>query len=339
MNDFFRNMAVTCALAAVLVGCSGTQRNALLPSSAIAQGAISKSECPLAQNVRSGKPQVIPLYEDEVVWKSCIHNGDRCECGYAPGDKEPGVYRCESGTAVPLGIATGSNLLYGGFGNTIVVFNHARKVALLKGLTGEPIGLAVDYRGNVWAGDSPSDTISEFAKGATKPTATYTDSNLTSVNYLAVDASGDVYVEGQAAYSIEVDVLPVGGATFTPISQRGKVGLTPGGLAVQSTGKTTYVWINDQGTPSSPAAISRYVLKGSALYLEGSFTYSGTNGAIWADPAGKNINRIWAVNNVPYGSGFNSSAVEYAMPGGKVIRATVPTNSSTEAVGIAGSFQ
>jgi hypothetical protein len=212
-------------------------------------------------------------------------------------------------------------------------------VATLTGLTGQPIGLAVDRFGNVWATNSPSSAISEFAKGATQPTATYTDSNLTSASYLAVDAAGDIYVEGQAAEGIEVDVLPVGGTTFTPISQPGKVGLTAGGLAIQSAGKTIYVWINDQGSATLPAAVSRYILKGSSLYLKGSFGYAGVNGAIWADPAGLHTSRVWAANNVAYGSGYMTSAVEYAMPGGKIITATAPTEMATQDVGIAGSLK
>jgi hypothetical protein len=229
--------------------------------------------------------------------------------------------------------------VYGGFGKTVVMFERTKKVATLTGLTGEPIGLAVDRAGNVWATNSPSTTISEFAKGSTKPTATYTDANLTSASYLAVDPAGGVYVEGQAADGIEVDVLAAGSSAFAPISQPGKVGLTAGGLAVQSRGATTYVWINDQGTASKTAAISRYILKGGSLYLKGSFGYSGVNGAIWADPAGEQVTRVWAVNSVSYGSEFNTSAIEYAMPSGKIIAATPPATMSTQAVGVAGTIK
>lgn len=191
----------------------------------------------------------------------------------------------------------------------------------------------------MWATNSPSATISEFAVGATKPTASYTDSNLTSASYLAVDAMGNVYVEGQAAYSIEVDVLPVGDATFKVVASPGQVGLTAGGLTVQNAGRKTYLWINDQGAASSPAAISRYVLRGSSLDFDGSFNYSGIDGAIWADPAGKHISHVFAINNVVVGSEYASSAVEYAMPGGKIINATPASTGATEALGIAGSFR
>jgi len=273
---------------------------------------------------------------------SCIVKGDHCDCMYETVSSPPTIVIafCIAGNADSiLGIATRGEFTYAGYGNSVAVFRGKKQVAVatLTGLTGQPIGLALDHLGNVWATNSPSATIGEFAKGATKPTATYTDSNLTSANYLAVDAAGDVYVEGRAADGIEVDVLPVGGTTFTPISQPGKLGLTAGGLAIQSTGKTIYLWVNDQGASSSPAAISRYILKGSSLYLKGSFGYSGVNGAIWADPAGLRTSRVWAANNVAYGSGYMTSAIEYAMPGGKIITATTPTEMSSQGVGIAGT--
>jgi len=335
-----RSFAVTVAIAISFIACTATQQASLIPASTTRQSAR-----PAAQQARDSKAHVVPL-GDVVVWKPCTHKGDSCECGYSNGESKPGVYACLHASSPNFGIATSrqlapanGNLLYGGFGKTVVVFKGTKQVATLTGLTGEPIGLAVDRVGNVWATDSPAATISEFAKGATKPTATYTDANLTSASYLAVDPAGGVYVEGQAADGIEVDVLAAGSSTFAPISQPGKVGLTAGGLAVQSRGTTTYVWINDEGTASTTAAISRYVLKGSSLYLKGSFGYNGVNGAIWADPSGESGAHVWAVNNVPYGSGFNTSAIEYAMPGGKIIAATIPTTMSVQAVGVAGTMK
>jgi hypothetical protein len=339
MNARLRCFAVIVACATSFVACTGT-RTSPLPA-----GAIAESVHPAAQQAGYRMRHAAPL-GDVVVWKPCTHNGDSCECGYSNGESKPGVYACVHAAGLSFGIAISrrlaladGNLLYGGFGKTVVVFKGTKKVATLTGLTGEPIGLAVDRAGSVWATNSPSYTISEFAKGATKPTATYADANLTSASYLAVDATGDVYVEGQAAEGIEVDVLPAGGSTFTPISQPGKVGLTAGGLAVQSSSRATHMWINDQGTASKAAAISRYLLKGGSLYLQGSFGYGGVNGAIWADPAGASIARVWAVNNVPYGSGFNTSAIEYAMPSGKIVAATPPTTMSAQAVGVAGTMK
>jgi len=329
------NFAVVLALTTSFVACTGAQRASLLPPAMIVQSA-----CHAPAQAGSRNSHVQPDI-DEIVWKPCIHNGDHCTCAYNMSNKPPSldVYACEGGSYAAFGLAATPKLMYAGFNSSVLVFAGKKRVATLEGLTGDPVGLAVDHFGNVWATNSPSATISEFGGGATKPTATYTDSNLTSASYLAVDAAGDVYVEGQAAYSIEVDVLPAGGTTFTPIGEPGKVGLTAGGLAVQNAGTKAYLWINDQGTAGSPAAISRYFSKGRSLSLTGSFKYSGVDEAIWADPAGKHLSRVFAINNVADGSEYASSAVEYAMPGGKIVNATAASISSTEAVGIAGAYK
>jgi hypothetical protein len=44
-------------------------------------------------------------------------------------------------------------------------------------------------------------------------------------------------------------------------------------------------------------------------------------------------------NNVVNGSEYASSAVEYTMPGGKIVNATAASKSSTEAIGIAGAYK
>jgi hypothetical protein len=204
----------------------------------------------------------------------------------------------------------------------------------LTGLTGTPTGIAVNQAADVFATNASSATISEFSKGAKSPTALYVDSNLVTANYLATDSTGDLYVEGQSNSGIEIDVLPAGGAEFSTISPPGQTGCTSGGLAVASGAKGTYLWVNDQGTASSPAAITRYLLKGSSLVADGSFNYSGVNGAIAVDPRGKDTSHVYAANNVPSGSQFATSAVEYEMPSGKVVGSSPSGTSSTEIVGI-----
>jgi hypothetical protein len=341
-----RVLAATLALAAFLPACSNAQRTSLLPPSAISQ--VAPPACHVSGAAALRKSQIVPAKDNGgVVVKSCTYKGDACECTYDMNDHPPVlvIVACIASAMPAEGVAVNGKLVYGGYGQNnahgpiVAVFRNRKHVATLNGLTGDPIGLAVDPLGNVWATNSPSATISEFAKGSNKPTATYTDTNLTSASYLSVDAAGDVYVEGQADYSIEVDVLPAGGTSFTPIAQPGEVGFTAGGLAVQSSDRKTYVWINDQGSASSPATITRYLLKGSSLQSTGSFEYAGIIGAIWADPAGKNRSRVFADNNVVYGSEYASSAVEYAMPGGKIVNETSSSISSTEGVGIAGAFK
>jgi hypothetical protein len=342
--SILRAFVAALAFAGFLPACSGAQRTSLLPPSVVTQ--ITQPACRIAAEAGSRTSQVLPNANDGgVVVKSCTYKGDECECTYDTHNNPwiLVIVACIASAMPADGVAAKGNLVYAsygkGSGSIVAVLRNGKRVATLKGLTGQPIGLAVDRLSNVWATNSPSATISEFAKGSHKPTATYTDTNLTSASYLSVDAAGDVYVEGQAAYEIEVDVLPVGSKTFTPIAQPGTVGLTAGGLTVQNAGAKAYVWINDQGSASSPATITRYVLEGSSLQATGSFQYSGINGAIWADPAGKSTSRVFADNNVADGSEYATSGIEYAMPGGKIISGSPTSTSSTEGVGIAGAFK
>ena len=221
-----------------------------------------------------------------------------------------------------------------------------KQVGTLTGLTGSPTAIATDSEGNVWATNSPSTTISEFYAGITTPSATYTDSNLTSLSYVAVDKSNNVYVEGQAASSggIEVDELPYGGKTFTAINAPGQLGYTAGGLAIScprkpcpiaGNGNVEYLFVNDQGAPSSPATITKWERKRGKLGKAASFQYSGIDTAISVDPFTKDPNDVFAANNVPSGSAFVASGVEYAFPGGNVVSSSPTTSGTFEALDIA----
>jgi hypothetical protein len=56
-------------------------------------------------------------------------------------------------------------------------------------------------------------------------------------------------------------------------------------------------------------------LSGSALDSIGSFRYDGINQwCIWADPAGKHLSRVFAVNNVIRGSEYVSSPSDSGIP-------------------------
>jgi hypothetical protein len=71
----------------------------------------------------------------------------------------------------------------------------------------------------------------------------------------------------------------------------------------------------------------------------GSFHYAGINGAIWADPAGKDTIHVFAANNVPYGSQFISSGIEYAMPSGSIVSQSPTSIGPDESVGIGGPMK
>ena len=189
----------------------------------------------------------------------------------------------------------------------------------------------------MWVTNSPSATISEYFPGATSPSKTYTDPNVRSLSYIAVDRRDDIYVEGQSTASggIEVDELQAGG-TFKSIVASGPLGYTAGGLAViVNDGKTGYLFVNDQGTPNGPPTITRWSLKGGKLTQAGSFNYSGIDTALSVDPSDRDTAHVWAANNVPSSSEFVTSGVEYAFASGGVVASTPTTTSSSAAFGIA----
>jgi hypothetical protein len=213
---------------------------------------------------------------------------------------------------------------YVGEGNdTVAVLRYAKgnwtQVATIGDLIGVPDGMATDSHRNLWVTNTPTTTITEFAYGTNTPIATYTDGDLNSVNYLAIDTHDNVYVEGSAGSAMEIDELTAS-ATFTVIGKPGQVGTTPGGLAIQPHGKKkTYMWVNDQGSGSGSGTISRYLLKDGSLKSTGSFRYSGFDGAIAVDPSGKDTDEVYATNSaLMSGYQFNGTTVEYTFPSGQV---------------------
>jgi streptogramin lyase len=264
-----------------------------------------------------------------------------CTCTWNPPPSPSTLISMECFDPLPIGgfpfaVARDNNYLYIGVSNgTVLVAKYANgkvtQVSKITGLSGNPLGMATDSHGNLWVTNSPNNTISEFAKGATTPIAYYTDSNLTSVSYLAIDKHNNVYVEGigsnESEYGIEVDELDTATGTFNALSQP-VLGSVPGGLAVQQYGNATYIWVNDQA-----GRISRYLLQGSFLNLDGSFTYSGIDGAIAVDPS--DIKHVYAANNVPSGSQFVTSIVEYSISTGKVVTSSPSSTLPYEDVGLA----
>ncbi|HEY2475611.1 MAG TPA: hypothetical protein VGI19_12545 [Candidatus Cybelea sp.] len=220
--------------------------------------------------------------------------------------------------------------------DTVAVYSGKKLVTTLTGLNGVASGVGTDSRGTTFAAVNVASeaVVEEFAQGATTPTAAYSDQNLTSVENLAIDKMNRVYLEGQSrSGGIEVDEL-VGSGSFQPLAQAGALGATPGGLAVQTSGKTTYLYINDLGNASDPANIARYEFTGKSLVKQGSFEYTGINGAIAVDPKGKDTTHVYAVNNVPAGSQYSVSGVEYAFPSGQVVSQSPAQTSSQESQGI-----
>jgi hypothetical protein len=278
---------------------------------------------------------VRPRLSNSDVWESC----PPCMCLYNSGviPTWPLLKKICPFRGPPWGLSGNMGTLVVGYDNTGVVYNGKGKaVRTLGGLTGVATGIARESNGIIWATNSPSNTVSEFPRGATAPSETLSDANLSTLSYVAVDSADDVYVEGRGAKGIEIDELVKGKGAFVPISKPGQLGVTAGGLAIQ---KTLYVWVNDQGNASSPANISEWILKKGTLTQVGDFQYSGVNTSIWADPAGNDTMHVFAANNLASGSSFVSAGIEYAMPNGVITSASPSTTSSSGAFGISGTYQ
>jgi hypothetical protein len=218
----------------------------------------------------------------------------------------------------------------------IDIYSGKKIVNTLQGLSGVASAVETDSRGNTFAAANVSSgsVVEEYAAGSDEPTATYADENLQSVTGLGIDKANNVYVEGQSQDgSIEVDEM-VGSGSFESLAKPGALGATAGGLAVQSSGKTTYVWIDDLGDGSDPANITRYEFAGESLVKQDSFEYSGIDRGIAVDPTGKNTSDVYAMNNVPTGSQYSVSGIEYEYPSGKIVAQSTANTASQESVGI-----
>jgi hypothetical protein len=202
---------------------------------------------------------------------------------------------------------------------------RGKQVGTLTGLTGNPIGIATDSKADVWATNSPSNTISEYNPGATTPSATYTDKSLSSLRYITVDKNDNVYVSGQsqASGSLEVDELQ--GSAFSPIKTI--TGTTGAGIVVAPTGKT--LWVCDEGD-GSKGTISGYTIPGFKRMQQ--IAYSGDDTGIAVALSGK---ELYAIDNVANGSEFNVSVVIYNAKTGKLVSSSPSITTAAKDVGIA----
>jgi hypothetical protein len=335
------NHAITGALcAAILAGCSaGSQfappvgTGALSPD-ASHQGAVQ----PLAPMHASQSGRGVS--PDWVMWTGCtLHNGKLTwyfinrygEWLWLKTGKAP-----DNGSTLGGSATASQQFDLATTAGTIEVYRKNKLEATLTGLGAVASGVATDSRGDTFAAVNLGSeaAVEEFASGATSPTATYADPNLESLSSLAVDKAGHVYVEGQSINGgIEVDEM-IGSGNFRSLAAPGTLGATAGGLRMQSHGKTDYAWINDLGNASVPANIARYEFDGKTLVKQGSFGYSGSNGAIAVDPSGKNTTNVYAVNNVAQGSQYSVTVVEYDFPSGNVVSQSPALGASQPSSGL-----
>jgi hypothetical protein len=316
MTTRFSHQVLAGALcAAILAGCSaGSQFS---PPSAGAQQAGFQQAATMHVADAGRKLGVSPGEE----LPPNMFVGDRCYF-VSPTTGIWTLMHCWTGRWQPL--ATAGQLLNAKAiseaelsNGTISVYTGNTLTNTLTGLSSGSTGLAMDTKGDTFATTAGSPTIDVFAAGSSTPTGSFTDANISSASYLAIDKANHLYVEGPSVNGgIEVDEMF--GNSFKPLAHPGTLGATPGGLAVQTSGKGTYVWINDQGNATDSANIARYALKGATLAKQGSFDYSGINGAIAVDPKGKDTTDVYAVNNVAAGSGYSVTGVDYTFPTGAI---------------------
>jgi hypothetical protein len=209
--------------------------------------------------------------------------------------------------------------------NVIAVENaKGKQIGTLTGLTGEPVGIATDSKGDIWATNSPSNAISEYYAGATEPSATFTDGNLSSVRYIAVDQNNNVYVSGQSAGSGNLEVDKLEASAFIPIKTI--TGVVGAGIAVSP--KSQMLWVCDEGNGTS-GTISGYTMPGFKRRMQ--IAYSGDDTGIAVAKTGK---QLYAVDNVADGSQFDVSVVVYDARTGKEVNSTPATITSAKVLGI-----
>lgn len=322
VSSLFRSILVAGIAGLLFSGCSasGSQLN---PAAEVSAGS-SQQATQIQPDAISNPPYTV-LQGDCLVtyyFDSTTHRYDILR--YSPPGCNP-----YSGGGAGLSAATASkNWLVGyntGSRNYIAIENSkGKQIGTLTGLTGAPIGIAADSKGDVLATNFPSNTISEYNAGESKPSQTYTDGNLSSLSYIAVDQSDNVYVSGQHAGSGGLEVDELQGSVFTPIkSITGSVGA---GIAVSP--KTKTLWVCDEGDGTS-GTISAFTMPGFKRRMQ--IAYSGDDTGIAVDKSGAQLE---AIDNVADGSQFDVVVNVYDAKTGKLVSSSLGKTSSAKIVGI-----
>jgi hypothetical protein len=340
MTTRFSHHALTGALcAALLAGCSAGSQFAPPTGSAGSQPAAFQPVAPMHAPKSGRGDGVSPAW---LMWTGAVLiNGKLHYYWINPRTYQwtwlPTTTKGSGGSTLGGSLAHANELNMATTGSAVVVYSGQKLVNTLTGVNGAATGVETDSRGNTFvaANTTGAAAVEEFAAGGNTLTATYVDHYLQSVASLGIDKANHVYVEGTSVTGgIEVDEMF--GSSFKALAVPGSptMGATPGGLAVQSSGKTTYLWINDLGNASDPANITRYAFTGKSLVKQSSFQYAGINGAIAVDPKGKDTSHVYAVNNVAAGSQYSVSGIEYTYPSGQIASQSSAQTASQESVGI-----
>lgn len=333
-NSFSNHLLAGAVGAALLAGCSGGSQFAP-PTGYAGPQAAFQSVAPT--HTKSGHG-VSPAWVD---WTGISYNPATGKWQYYYINIWnqwlwiPSKTKGNGGGGSTLGgsLAKASQVDFAMTNGSIEVVSGKKVVSTLTGLQVPASALETDSRSNTFAAENISGTaaVAEFPAGSKTPTAEYADANLASINSLAIDKAGHVYVEGTSVNGgIEVDEMSAGGSFASLAPSGSSLGATPGGLAVQTSGTSTYVWINDAGNASDPANITRYAFDGKSLTKQSSFGYTGVNGEIAVDPTGKDTSHVYTMNNVSAGSEYSVSGIEYSYPSGAIAAQSSPQTQSAE---------
>jgi hypothetical protein len=335
------NRVLTGAVcAALLAGCSAGSQFSPPTGSAGSQAAgFQQADAQPAATVHVAKSgHEAGVSPDWVDWTGAVLIGGKLHYYYINIWNQfmwiTSTVKSSGGGSLGGSLAKGSDVEMATTEGTIGVYSDAKLVTTLEGLNGAASAVETDTLGNTFAAVNVSGApeIQEFAAGSGLQ-MTYNDPNLASIAGLGIDKTDHIYVEGQSASgTIEVDELSEHGAVQV-LAQSG-IGATAGGLAVQTLGKITYLWINDLGNASEPANITRYQFTGKSLVKQGSFEYTGVDGAIAVDPTGKDTSHVYAVNNVPAGSEYSVTGIKYAYPSGQIVSQSKAQTASQASLGI-----
>jgi serine/threonine-protein kinase len=210
-------------LCVVLAGCSGG--SGASPSLS-ASGPADLDRAAAAARVHAtfsrspdGSPLIYAADEvNQVVWIVDQAGKNQKAIGSITGFSAPKGLAVDSSGNLYVSDVTGS-------GGSIYVFAPGAN-SPSRTLTGvpTPYSIAVDGSGNVYSDcvENPSCTqngVYVFAPNATSPTSTLVDPNLTAILNIAVDAAGDVFVDGDGIgfpiVADEIDEFPAG--TTAPV--------------------------------------------------------------------------------------------------------------------------
>jgi hypothetical protein len=225
--------------------------------------------------------------------------GDFCQgyWWYSPG----GQWECLplfQGSGLGVGYGQDGSWYYGCQGcqatDAVDNVNVQKKIlgpttSTLTSVGGVPLGIVADASGNAYVTAFPHNFIDYYAAGSTTPTSTITDAHLSTIYFLAMDKSRNLFYDGWGTggpgTGLQIDEYNnTSHATTKLLTIPGKF---PGGMAIDPLG---ILYVADEGNGTSGVIES---LKPPYRRVSRSFSYSGLITGIDLDKTGK---VLWVSN-------------------------------------------